>query len=168
MCAAYRGELYVWGGFYENGKSSLVATSGLCYQPESKSWTSLPAPRNPQGDELTLTGATAMLAVSPSGNPAIVCAGGVNKEIFWDAISGTYSMVVKEDYLKKDISWYKFNDNLLVYSLNTGNWETPFPESPLLARAGAQVVMRGHTLYYIGGELKPGLRSPGIVKVDLR
>ena len=41
-------------------------------------------------------------------------------------------------------------------------------ESPLLARAGAQVVMRGHTLYYIGGELKPGLRSPGIVKVDLR
>ena len=168
VCAAYRSELYVWGGFYENGKSSLVATSGLCYHPESKSWTSLPAPRNPEGDELTLTGATAMLAVSPSGNPAIVCAGGVNKEIFWDAISGTYSMVAKEDYLKKDISWYKFNDNLLVYSLNSGKWETPFPESPLLARAGGQVVMRGHTLYYIGGELKPGLRSPGIVKVDLR
>ena len=55
-------------------------------------------------------------------------------------------MVAKPDYLKKDISWYKFNDNLLGYSLNTGKWETPFPESPLLARAGAQVVMRGHTL----------------------
>ena len=25
-----------------------------------------------------------------------------------------------------------------------------------------------HTLYYIGGELKPGLRSPGIVQLDLR
>ena len=168
ICAAYDGELFVWGGFYENGKSSIVATSGLRYQLMSKSWTSLPAPVNLQGKELTLTGATAMLEVSAKGNALIVCAGGVNREIFWDAISGTYSMVAKTDYLKKDISWYKFNNSLLIYNLKTEQWEIPFPENALLARAGAQVALRGHTLYYIGGELKPGLRSPGIVKVDLR
>ena len=168
VCAAYNGELFVWGGFYENGKSSIVATSGLRYQLMSKSWTSLPAPVNLQGKELTLTGATAILEVSAKGNAQIVCAGGVNREIFWDAISGTYSMVAKTDYLKKDISWYKFNNSLLIYNLKTEQWEIPSPENALLARAGAQVALRGHTLYYIGGELKPGLRSPGIVKVDLR
>lgn len=31
VCAAYDGKLYVWGGFYQNGKSSIVATSGLRY-----------------------------------------------------------------------------------------------------------------------------------------
>ena len=40
-----------------------------------------------------------------------------------------------------------------------------FPGELPLARAGAQVALKGETLYYVGGELKPGLRSPGIVKV---
>ena len=106
-----------------------------------------------------------MLVVSSEGEAWIVCAGGVNREIFWDAISGTYSMVAKADYLKKDISWYKFNDCFLTFNLKTGQWDIPFPENSLLARAGAQVALKGETLYYVGGELKPGLRSPGIVKV---
>ena len=42
-----------------------------------------------EGKELTLTGATAMLAVSPDGEAQIICAGGVNRDIFWDAISGS-------------------------------------------------------------------------------
>ncbi len=165
VCAAYQGELFIWGGFYENGKSSVVPTTGLRYDLTTKCWTMLPAPRNLQGTELTLTGATAMLVVSSEGEARIVCAGGVNREIFWDAISGTYSMVAKADYLKKDISWYKFNDCFLTFNLKTGQWDIPFPENSLLARAGAQVALKGETLYYVGGELKPGLRSPGIVKV---
>ena len=56
----------------------------------------------------------------------------------------------------------------LTYKLKTERWEILSHQTPLLARAGAQVAMRKHTLYYIGGELKPGLRSPGIVQLDLR
>lgn len=167
VCAAYQGELFVWGGFYQNGKASMVATSGLRYNLFSKSWNTLPVPCNRKGDELTLTGGTAILAISPKGEVQIVCAGGVNREIFWDAISDTYSLVDKADYLKKDISWYQFNACLLSYHLDAGKWETPFPENSLLARAGAQVALKGHTLYYIGGELKPGVRYPGIVRVKL-
>ena len=168
VCAAYDGKLYVWGGFYQNGKSSIVATSGLRYLLQGKCWNSLPAPRNGEGKELTLTGATAMLAVSSDGEAQIICAGGVNRDIFWDAISGTYSKVAQADYLKKDISWYQFNGCPLTYKLKTERWEILSHQTPLLARAGAQVAMRKHTLYYIGGELKPGLRSPGIVQLDLR
>lgn len=98
VCAAYDGKLYVWGGFYQNGKSSIVATSGLRYQLQDKCWNSLPAPRNGEGKELTLTGATAMLAVNPDGEAQIICAGGVDRDIFWDAISGTYSKVAQADY----------------------------------------------------------------------
>ena len=115
-----------------------------------------------------MTGATAMLAVSPDGEAQIICAGGVNRDIFWDAISGTYSKVAQADYLKKDISWYQFNGCPLTYKLKTERWEILSHQTSLLARAGAQVAMRKHTLYYIGGELKPGLRSPGIVQLDLR
>ena len=168
VCAAYDGKLYVWGGFYQNGKSSIVATSGLRYLLQGKCWNPLPAPRDGEGKELTLTGATAMLAVSPDGEAQIICAGGVNRDIFWDAISGTYSKVAQADYLKKDISWYQFNGCPLTYQLKTERWEILSHQTPLLARAGAQVAMRKHTLYYIGGELKPGLRSPGIVQLDLR
>lgn len=168
VCAAYDGKLYVWGGFYQNGKSSIVATSGLRYLLQGKCWDPLPAPRDGEGEELTLTGATAMLAVSPDGEAQIICAGGVNRDIFWDAISGTYSKVAQADYLKKDISWYQFNGCPLTYQLKTERWEILSHQTPLLARAGAQVAMRKRTLYYIGGELKPGLRSPGIVQLDLR
>ena len=73
----------------------------------------------------------------------------------------------KENYLKKAISWYRFNDCLLVYDLKTEQWNSPIAESHLLARAGAQVALHGNSLYYVGGELKPGLRSAGIVRVDL-
>ena len=88
-------------------------------------------------------------------------------EFFMVRIASLKDMV-NAGYLKKDISWYKFNNSLLIYNLKTEQWEIPSPENALLARAGAQVALRGHTLYYIGGELKPGLRSPSIVKVDLR
>ena len=108
-----------------------------------------------------------MIVNSSPNTSKVICAGGVNQEIFLDAISGKYSLVAKENYLKKDISWYRFNDCLLAYDLNTEQWNTPVAESHLLARAGAQVALHDKTLYYVGGELKPGLRSAGIIRVDL-
>lgn len=167
VCAASNGTIYVWGGFYENSDSSVVFTSGLSYDLFAQRWTSLTSPKNLQGKELTLTGATAMIVNSSPTTSRVVCAGGVNQEIFLDAISGKYSLVEKENYLKKAISWYRFNDCLLVYDLKTEQWNSPIAESHLLARAGAQVALHGNSLYYVGGELKPGLRSAGIVRVDL-
>lgn len=139
----------------------------MSYDLFAQRWTSLTSPKNLQGKELTLTGATAMIVNSSPTTSRVVCAGGVNQEIFLDAISGKYSLVEKENYLKKAISWYRFNDCLLVYDLKTEQWNSPIAESHLLARAGAQVALHGNSLYYVGGELKPGLRSAGIVRVDL-
>lgn len=160
VCVADNGRLYVWGGFFADGQHSHVATCGYSYDVASGTWTQLPAPTDADGTPLTLTGGVALL----DGHRA-VCLGGVNKDIFWDAISGNYKFVSREDYLKKDIPWYRFNGNMLCYDIAKGEWEKTSFHDSRLARAGAQMVKWGDTYYYIGGELKPSVRTPEILLV---
>ena len=164
VCQAIDGSLYIWGGFYADGLQSTVPTEGCRYDLSNNSWTTLPSPCDAKGTPLTLTGATSILA-QENGTSEILCMGGVNKEIFWDAISGTYKMVEKENYLKRPVEWYKFSSNLLRFDVKKGCWiENPITH-PSLARAGAQVVSCGNVFYYIGGELKPSVRTPEIVEL---
>ena len=86
--------------------------------------------------------------------------------IFLDAISGRYECVKKDDYLKQPIDWYKFSGNLYVFDAVAGQWLTTTFANQTLARAGAQAVPTPLGVYYIGGELKPALRTPQIVIVE--
>ena len=89
--------------------------------------------------------------------------GGVNKDIFLDAISGRYERVKQSDYLNQPISWYRFSGNLYEYDVVSEAWvKTRFADKGL-ARAGAQMVVTQKGCFYIGGELKPALRTPQIV-----
>lgn len=160
VCVSDEGKVYVWGGFYADGLNSNVATDGYRYDADSDKWTSLDAPCDTDGKELTLTGGIATI----SGHGAL-CLGGVNKDIFWDAISGSYKLVKQEDYLKKDIPWYHFNGNLLRYDITKCAWEKNTLCDPRLARAGAQLVKWGDRYFYIGGELKPSVRTPEILLI---
>ena len=166
VCQAIDGGLYIWGGFYADGLKSTVPTEGCRYDLANKTWSMLPSPCDAQGTPLTLTGATS-IAVNVEGHPEMICLGGVNKEIFWDAISGTYSLVEKENYLKRPVEWYKFSGNLLRFDVKKGCWQEHPAYHQSLARAGAQVVMSGDTFYYIGGELKPSVRTNEIVGFKL-
>lgn len=160
VSVAFRDKVYVWGGFYSQGENSHVATDGISYNRSTHAWQFLDAPADSSGNRLTLSGGSAVL----SGQ--IVCTGGVNKDIFLDAISGRYALVRQADYMHQDFSWYRFNGHLLVYDPVREAWH----EHPLydqrLARAGAQLVAIGDVLYYIGGELKPGIRTPKILRIS--
>ncbi|MCS3118624.1 hypothetical protein NXV95_02125 [Bacteroides fragilis] len=102
------------------------------------------------------------------GDVLLICAGGVNRDIFEDAISARYQMVRESEYLLQPIEWYRFNDQLLAYNVRSSEWIRIGVPSPMLARAGSSLVVFGDILFYIGGELKPGVRTPGICRISLQ
>lgn len=158
VAAALNGKLYVWGGFFANGEQSKVHTTGCCMNIATGQWTSVAAPKSVEGSEMTLAGGIAW-----TDNGKIYATGGVNKDIFLDAISGRYERVKQADYLNQPISWYRFSGNLYEYDVEKGAWlKTRFVDNGL-ARAGAQMVVTQKGCFYIGGELKPALRTPQIV-----
>lgn len=161
VAAAYNNRLYVWGGFYADGEQSKVHTDGYVYDVNAKEWGALSAPCSADGEEMTLSGGIAWA----DGN-RLYATGGVNRTIFLDAISGRYECVKKDDYLKQPIDWYKFSGNLYVFDAVAGQWLTTTFANQALARAGAQVVPTTLGVYYIGGELKPALRTPEIVIIE--
>lgn len=161
VAAAYNNKLYVWGGFYADGEQSKVHTDGYVYDVNAKEWGALAAPRSADGEEMTLSGGIAWA----DGN-RLYATGGVNRTIFLDAISGRYECVEKDDYLKQPIDWYRFSGNLYVFDAVAGQWLTTTFANQALARAGAQVVPTTLGVYYIGGELKPALRTPEIVIIE--
>lgn len=161
VAAAYNNKLYVWGGFYADGEQSKVHTDGYVYDVNAKEWGALSAPCSADGEEMTLSGGIAWA----DGNH-LYATGGVNRTIFLDAISGRYECVEKDDYLKQSIDWYRFSGNLYVFDAVAGQWLTTTFANKALARAGAQVVPTTLGVYYIGGELKPALRTPEIVIIE--
>lgn len=161
VAAAYNDKLYVWGGFYADGEQSKVHTDGYVYDINAKEWGALAAPRSADGEEMTLSGGIAW-----ADGDHLYATGGVNRTIFLDAISGRYECVKKDDYLKQPIDWYKFSGNLYVFDAVAGQWLTTTFANQALARAGAQAVPTPLGVYYIGGELKPALRTPQIVLVE--
>ncbi len=160
VCAAYNNKVYVWGGFFANGESSVVNTDGCCLDTKTAQWSMLKAPRSMSGEEMTLSGGIAW-----SDGKKIYATGGVCKDIFLDAISGRYERVKQKDYLLQPIEWYRFSGNLYVYDAARNQWNKTKLAHNSLARAGAAAVPTAKGVYYIGGELKPALRTPQIVLI---
>lgn len=91
--------------------------------------------------------------------------GGVNKDIFLDAISDRHERIKKADYLLQPIEWYSFSDNLYELDLVTQKWKPTCFADKALARADAMAVPTTLGTFYIGGELKPSVRTPQIVLI---
>jgi len=145
------GKLFVWGGF--NPQTLEVSDKGLCL--DGGQWKEAPA--IPDGG--TFVGATG--AVLPDGRMAVV--GGVNRQVFAKALhNGPDDRI---PYLSQDPSWYKFRPE--VYVFDGQNWTLALTQ-PACALAGPGVASAKGVLYVAGGELKPGVRSPKIFKLNLK
>ena len=163
VCAAQKSEtgemaIYLWGGFSAASPDmeASLSTDGYKYLLESDEWTSLDSPTNACGEAVSLGGGAAV----PVGDSLIVCMGGVNKDIFLQALRNP-----APDYLSHPVEWYKFNKDLLAYNVFSHEWRTLYSSSDL-ARAGAVVVPYKNSFFYINGEIKPGVRTPTVVRVD--
>ena len=148
------GLLGVWGGFAPktDSKAAQLAMNGASYNAGCGTWTALPAPTDALGEEVFTGGATA-IATPQKG---VVVVGGVNKDVFLAAINK-----LPEGYLLHEPEWYRFNNRVLCY--RDGAWTQLF-QHPSVARAGCALAYWDGWVYVVGGELKPGIRTPEIVR----
>ncbi|MBP3228566.1 MAG: cyclically-permuted mutarotase family protein [Bacteroidaceae bacterium] len=165
-CAAVQAQavgqaFYLLGGYDPVTKKTV--TDGLALDLATKTWRKV-ADIRPYGEAqpVALVGAAAV----PSGCGHIVCIGGVNKDVFEQALAAP-----ADDYLTHPAEWYKFNPNLIVYQTVTDAWARLF-DGKELARAGAAVVaykdnLGGTHWYVIGGEEKPGVRSAAVTDAEV-
>ena len=166
--------IYLLGGFFggDAEKEPAMATDVLRYDTENKKWEEVGQQIDPEtNNPFSLGGATAM----PIDNRYILCLGGVNHDIFLDAITTQYTIghdqtltdeekgqrnhEFSANYMTQPIDYYKFNSECRVFDTQTGTWST-IDNTPNTARAGATLVWDGSTFYAVQGELKPGVRSP--------
>lgn len=147
--------LYLAGGFQpvSSHQEAIVCTDMLSYHPASGRWRSEGfLPLLEEGSPRTVTGGCAVA----SGDSTILLIGGVNHDRFHDALNHP-----QPDYLSHPAGWYKFNTALLQYNTFTKHW-TSLGDYQETARAGAGIAATGNTFFLIGGELKPGIRTPEV------
>ncbi len=150
---------YLLGGFVPTTEevAGKVHRDGVIYNPQTNTWKTT-SPMEADGVVRSLVGGTA----APSGCAHIVCFGGVNADIFENAINGG----ADSTYLKHPAEWYKFNDEILIYHTITDTWVTE-SRSPLLARAGAALIPCGGEWFVVDGESKPGIRATDTTAVKM-
>lgn len=147
IMAASGGRLYVWGGFDTTTK--WVSGAGYCYDIQSDSWSA--AAGHPEDG--TFTGGCA----ATLGDGRILCAGGVDREIFAAALQLTGE--ASREYLRQPVGAYRFQRRLHIFDPATGDWSCA-GEAECAARAGASMVVCDGGVWILGGELKPGVRTP--------
>lgn len=159
--------LYLFGGSkISPSEKPIVETSSLTYNTVSNTWTTL-ACTEISGEKYSLHGADGYAL----GKTHILFMGGVNYDIFRDAITKEYEArnsttteskehfaEWKKKYFANPVEWYKFNKDVIVYNTITDAWSvgTEFPHN---GTAGAKIVPYKKGWVLINGEIKPGVRT---------
>ena len=153
---AERQMFYLLGGYSADGTNG----GGLCYDPLYNRWRET-SDIAVDGRAAALVGASAV----NSGTSFIVCIGGVDRDIFNQALKGA-----APGYMLHEPAWYRFRTTLLIYNTITDSW-SEMEGAPTLARAGSGVVDYAdggkHQWLVINGESKPGMRSADATSVSV-
>ncbi len=170
---------YVMGGYSEPSRQTegVVHNNGIFYDPKTKSWDTT-SYICPTGKIMSLVGAQGVA----SGSAHIIFFGGVNNDIFEEAINRPVELVKAEEradystikkiqqadsaYLTHPESWYKFNNELIIYHTITDTWTTE-SSHPRLARAGASIISHNGRWVMVNGESMPGIRSTDVTAVEM-
>ena len=133
--------LLIWGGFDPLAKKAI--TGGFRLNTVTGEWSDFSA-------DITFVGS------APLGDFA---AGGCDTEIFNRALG--LSGEELQQYRIQPPEYYRFRGELLRFNSDSCRWDT-VASSPHLARAGAAMAVFDGGIVSIGGELKPGVRSPEV------
>ncbi|MGL4520645.1 MAG: cyclically-permuted mutarotase family protein [Phocaeicola sp.] len=167
-------EILLLGGF--NGgtitKKPEMPQEVWSYCPQTNVWkvvANLPICSS-ENSALALVGGF----VIPQNDTLLLVGGGVNRNLFQEALmTGHHLLLAKQandqlaidsltkaqrNYLLHPVEWYQFNSEIFVFNTQLKEWTNSFTV-PAAARAGAAVGISGESLYVIGGELKPGIRT---------
>lgn len=148
--------LYLAGGFQApaKGKESILSTDILRFDTDCGEWEHFSEiPNEQDGEKRCLVG-----GAGTQTSTHFILTGGVNYNIFKNAIEGKSD----PDYMRKNSTWYKFNDDLMFFNFIRKEW-TIHPNEFGMARAGGILLYHNGCLYMVCGEIKPGVRTPEIV-----
>ncbi len=154
LAYACGGKLYVWGGF--DPLTLEVYSKGWCLDIASGEWCETAG----VPDDGTFVGASGVTL--PDGRLLVV--GGVNKDVFSKALHNTPEDRIP--YLSMDPAAYRFRDIVWVFDPKTESWQQA-GISGRTALAGAGICVYKNNVFVAGGEIKAGVRSPHIFKLDL-
>lgn len=188
--------IFLAGGFQpiQEDEAPVVPTDVWAYDPKARIWTKeadLPVVEN-RDVAMAGTSASALHPVSPrtltggclvaEADRYLLLAGGVNYDCFLAAVDRPRQIQEAEAagnkarldslqaeakaYMHHPVAWYRFNRSLLRYDTFTKSWEN-LGDYEQVARAGAGAVCEGKTLIIVNGELKPGIRTPEVNRVQL-
>lgn len=184
VCAIFKTreetELDIWGGYAPPTEtdSATLDAGGYTFSIAEQKWKSLPPPAIQDKKQL-LSGAT---AVQKNDTQAIFY-GGIDEKIFKKALDRESNLAraiqendqkqtetlrnEKKEYMTRPATWYNFNKKMLLYDNPTKTWHE-IAVSPHFALAGSSSAITGDTLYIIGGEIKPGVRIPRIIRAVIQ
>lgn len=166
--AAQNGQLWLFGGYDPDGPQ-YVSGTGYTYDPATDTWRSVTGPTDRTGRPLLAAGGNA----SAWGRDTIVCFGGVDSEIFTEALKRSAALAIdprndslqqaQRQYMEQPPQWYRFNNRVLIYNTKSDRWNVADTASSS-ARAGAGLTLLPHQegLLLFNGELKPGIRTPEV------
>ena len=151
--------LFIWGGF--NPSTLKLPKEGWVYRIQNDAAEIIGTVAYPDGG--TFVG-SAGIPVKFSGEDCLAVIGGVDRAIFSKALHNTPEDRIP--YLSKEPAEYRFRSTVWIFNPSDESW-SPLKESPEFALAGPGAAYSQGTLYIAGGELKPGVRSPKIISLQL-
>ena len=153
VMAASAGRLYLWGGF--DPRDGSVSGNGYCYDPAADAWHEIPGV--PDGGTF-VGGCAATLA-----DGRILCTGGVDRAVFAAALRLPSAEL--GSYLSQPPAAYRFRAAAWIFDPASGQWSRA-GVSGRTARAGASLVPCAGGVCLLGGEIKPGVRTPDVCRTD--
>ncbi len=146
-----QGHLYVLGG-----GAQVAYLDAYGYDISSDTWTQL------ADIPCSLLGASAFS--SPDGSYLIM--GGFAKEVYDKAVLDLKNPAYKKTYFAIPRDDFKWNDQLYHYNPRTHHFSS-LGNDPDLRLCGSTVVEIDKSYYAVMGELKPGLRSSFVYKLNI-
>ena len=163
MSAQQDGEeisLFVFGGrAIGQDKLTNFYSSVFNYKPSKNEWTTKNDIRLDETTPIQLS----MAVSAPIGASHIALIGGDDGQIF----NRVEKAINQGDVTSRDSLWINhtgFNDKILLYNTVTDTWfEWDNPHKTSVAVSS--IVSDGKQIYIAGGEIRPGIRTPEIMKM---
>jgi len=143
----------------------------FCYDPKIKAWHSR-ARINDGGQDINLSASAGV----PIGQDRILMIGGDRGdtfhkiELYNQKIAQSTNDVLKEELQTRKLELVTnhagFNRTLLVYNTRTNSWENS-GDLPFASQVTTASVLWDNMIFVIVGEIKPGVRTPVILKGDI-
>ncbi|UCX05735.1 hypothetical protein FJ709_15320 [Shewanella glacialimarina] len=161
----HHNHFYVFGGLnLSAGKDHYVLTDAYVFDFKKLRWKIL-APITLDKKPFSVVGG----GVASLENGQLVLLGGVNREIFNNAIlqlttlKGNDLRAFNQDYFSLSEADINFSRHQVTYNIANDSWDVLSDDVPFWGGAGPLTISQnGHRLYWISGEIKPVIRSPNV------